>query len=417
MTTIATRSTRLPLSAGAPIALLLGLAVLTPAWAAAATVGTDCAPVGVPPGFTPDNPPERHDFAAYPFDTKQGDDNITTEVRGRYCAVDYTFHGKGDPMSALEAQYNFRALFEKLGAQVMYADDSETVAKLTKDGHETWMRASNNGDIYITVDVVEAQPLVVTLKAPDKGDCAPLGRMPDTRPDNPPTTRHFDQATFTVQDGDDSKETKAQGAYCQVSYSAVEGTQQNSMLATQLNYRAALKKAGAQIVYSSESETDARLIEDGQVTWVQVSSNGDAYQTVTVVREKPFQASIKPAQAGELKAALDKDGHVALYINFDFNKASLRPDAAPVIAQVLALLKDNPGLKLSIVGNTDNVGGHDYNVKLSQQRAAAVVAELVKDGVAADRLQSSGDGPDKPIADNDSGEGRARNRRVELVKP
>lgn len=83
---------------------------------------------------------------------------------------------------------------------------------------------------------------------------------------------------------------------------------------------------------------------------------------------------------------------------------------------MLALLKGNPDLKLSIVGNTDNVGAHDYNLKLSQARAATVVAELVKDGIAADRLESSGDGPDKPIASNDTGEGRAKNRRVELVK-
>ncbi|MGH8539211.1 MAG: OmpA family protein, partial [Stenotrophobium sp.] len=101
---------------------------------------------------------------------------------------------------------------------------------------------------------------------------------------------------------------------------------------------------------------------------------------------------------------------------FDFDKATLRPDAAPIVAQVVALLKDNPALKLSVEGNTDNVGGHDYNVKLSQQRAAAVVAELVKAGIAADRLKAAGNGPDKPIADNASSRGRAKNRRVELVK-
>lgn len=64
----------------------------------------------------------------------------------------------------------------------------------------------------------------------------------------------------------------------------------------------------------------------------------------------------------------------------------------------------------------DSAGGHDYKAKLSQQRAATVVAELVKNGIAAGRLTSSGVGPDKPIADNDSSDGRARSRRVELVK-
>jgi outer membrane protein OmpA-like peptidoglycan-associated protein len=83
---------------------------------------------------------------------------------------------------------------------------------------------------------------------------------------------------------------------------------------------------------------------------------------------------------------------------------------------VVALLKANPNLKLSIQGHTDSIGGHDYNVTLSQARAAAVVAMLKTQGIAAARLTSAGFGPDKPIAPNDTDVGRAKNRRVELVK-
>jgi len=125
---------------------------------------------------------------------------------------------------------------------------------------------------------------------------------------------------------------------------------------------------------------------------------------------------VEPPMAESLKAELDKYGRVALYINFDFNKATLRPDAKPIIAQVLKLLQDNPDLKLSIEGHTDNVGSHDYNVKLSQTRAAAVVSSLVAAHIAPGRLSSGGSGPDRPIADNDTEKGRAKNRRVELVK-
>src|SRR3546814_9417356 len=82
--------------------------------------------------------------------------------------------------------------------------------------------------------------------------------------------------------------------------------------------------------------------------------------------------------------------------------------SSDLIAQVVTLLKDNADLKLSIEGHTDNVGGHDYNVQLSQDRAAAVVAALVKAGIAAGRLASTGYGPDKPVADNASSRGRAR---------
>src|SRR3546814_17786347 len=67
---------------------------------------------------------------------------------------------------------------------------------------------------------------------------------------------------------------------------------------------------------------------------------------VHVIEEKAFEATIKPPDASAMKTALDRDGHIALHVNFDFNKATLRPDAAPVIAQVVTLLKDNADLKL-----------------------------------------------------------------------
>jgi outer membrane protein OmpA-like peptidoglycan-associated protein len=82
----------------------------------------------------------------------------------------------------------------------------------------------------------------------------------------------------------------------------------------------------------------------------------------------------------------------------------------------VALLKANPDLKLSIEGNTDSIGTHDYNVKLSQARAATVVETLKAQGIDGAHLASAGFGPDKPIAPNDTEIGRAKNRRVELVK-
>jgi outer membrane protein OmpA-like peptidoglycan-associated protein len=134
------------------------------------------------------------------------------------------------------------------------------------------------------------------------------------------------------------------------------------------------------------------------------------------MEEKPFRMTIQPPTADAMKDALDKAGRIALYVNFDFAKASLKPDAAPIVAEVVNLMKRNPDLKLSIDGHTDNIGGHDYNQKLSQDRAASVVAAVVAGGVDSGRLQSHGFGADKPIAPNDTEEGRAKNRRVELVK-
>ncbi len=151
------------------------------------------------------------------------------------------------------------------------------------------------------------------------------------------------------------------------------------------------------------------------MVWIQITSVY-AGVTVDVIEEKPFQLSIEPPQVDELKAALDKEGHVALYINFDFNKATLKPDAQPIIAQMVALLKANPDRKLSIEGNTDSIGTHDYKLKLSQERAATVAGTLKAQGVDGARLGSAGFGPDKPIAPTDTEVSRAKNRRVELVK-
>ena len=123
-----------------------------------------------------------------------------------------------------------------------------------------------------------------------------------------------------------------------------------------------------------------------------------------------------PTSAEALKAEIDLHGRVTIYVNFDFDKAIIKPESRPTVNEVIRMMKQSPDLKLSINGYTDNVGTHEYNVKLSQARAAAVVEALVKASIAADRLTSAGFGDSAPIADNDKPEGRAKNRRVELVR-
>jgi outer membrane protein OmpA-like peptidoglycan-associated protein len=125
---------------------------------------------------------------------------------------------------------------------------------------------------------------------------------------------------------------------------------------------------------------------------------------------------VETPSADSLKADLDKYGKVALYINFDFNKATIRPDGKPIIAQVVKLMQNNPGLNLAVNGHTDNIGTRNYNLTLSKERAAAVADALVASGISRSRLNSDGFGPDQPVADNDTEKGRAKNRRVELVK-
>jgi len=101
-------------------------------------------------------------------------------------------------------------------------------------------------------------------------------------------------------------------------------------------------------------------------------------------------------------------------VNFDFDKATIRKDAAPVLDEAVATLKEASGLNVSVEGHTDSMGSDEYNEKLSQRRAGAVRDYLADHGVSASRMTVQGFGESKPVASNDTDEGRAQNRRVEL---
>jgi len=152
--------------------------------------------------------------------------------------------------------------------------------------------------------------------------------------------------------------------------------------------------------------------------WIHVSTGGivPPMGFVTVLEKQAMKSSLGFLDAAAMKKELDAKGRVALYINFDTDKATLRPDAQPIVAEVNKLLVADPSLKLSIEGHTDNTGGADHNRELAAARARSVLGALVGLGVDSARLASKGFGPDKPIADNATDAGRAKNRRVELVK-
>jgi hypothetical protein len=120
----------------------------------------------------------------------------------------------------------------------------------------------------------------------------------------------------------------------------------------------------------------------------------------------------------EVEQQLAQTGRAEIYgIYFDSGKDVPRPESAPVLKEIASALKDNPGWKLEIGGNTDNIGGDAYNLALSQRRAEGVMHSLVTQyGIAADRLTAKGYGATLPKATNDTVEGRALNRRVELVR-
>ena len=140
-------------------------------------------------------------------------------------------------------------------------------------------------------------------------------------------------------------------------------------------------------------------------------------RTVALAETAARGQRMEVVQAAALGQGLQRDGRVALYaILFDTNRAEVKLDSAPQLAELVAFLRKDPALRALVVGHTDNQGGLDPNVDLSRRRAQAVVAALVAAGIPASRLVAQGVGMAAPVSTNATEEGRTRNRRVELVQ-
>jgi len=142
-----------------------------------------------------------------------------------------------------------------------------------------------------------------------------------------------------------------------------------------------------------------------------------ALAVLTVVAPQAMEEKMVLLNAGEMSKELASSGKVALYgLNFDTDKDVLRADSEPTLKEIVKLLAANRGLNVRVVGHTDNQGKADHNLDLSRRRATSVVRELSsRYSIAASRLDSFGCGLYAPVASNESEDGRAKNRRVELV--
>lgn len=145
--------------------------------------------------------------------------------------------------------------------------------------------------------------------------------------------------------------------------------------------------------------------------------NNRVYTQVDVIEQEPRETEVVVVKADEMAEHIAAEGKVALYgIHFDTDSARIKTESRPALDEVGKLLSAQSELKLLVVGHTDNQGGFDYNIDLSQRRAAAVVEALAAEhGVARDRLKPWGVGFTAPVSSNATDEGRSRNRRVELV--
>ena len=226
--------------------------------------------------------------------------------------------------------------------------------------------------------------------------------------------KKFDAYTYELKD---SKET-VEGEYFYLSYCNKRDVAGASELEVIRNYENAIRKAGGTVLYTNgTSYTIGKIVKEGKEIWVRAKTRNQGENVELNITERQVMEQTIQANAASWLSDITTTGHAAVYgIYFDTDKAEIKPESEPALAEMAKLLKNNPSLNVFIVGHTDNTGTFEHNMKLSQDRAASVVNALVsRHRMAAARLKAVGDGPTAPVASNDSEDGRAKNRRVELV--
>jgi OOP family OmpA-OmpF porin len=224
----------------------------------------------------------------------------------------------------------------------------------------------------------------------------------------------FEEVDFKNSEGED---IKVEGHKYDIYYSIKEGKTAPGKLQVLRNYENAIEKIGGSTVYEAGEEAWLKVERGGNITWVYLDARtGGEYELMVVEKKAMVQEVV--ADANSLARDIKSSGHASVYgIHFDFNKAQVKPESEQTLEEIAKLLKQNPKLNLYVVGHTDSVGKIAYNMELSRTRAEAVVKALVKKyKVAQNRLHPYGVGPLAPVSTNETEEGRALNRRVELVK-
>jgi outer membrane protein OmpA-like peptidoglycan-associated protein len=259
-------------------------------------------------------------------------------------------------------------------------------------------------------------PLIAQEDAAGSKDPALFTRMPGYhiyRYDD----LQFDKYEFNISH---EKTQVVEGHHLLIYYDLNNNVQAPSPLQIGRNYTNAVKKIGGQLVYEYEDAGEnviLKVVKNGMEVWAHVYASSNGSYTIHLIEKQAMNQDVV-ADANSLANSIKESGKVAVYgIYFDTGESVLKPESQPTLQEITKLLKADPNLKLYVVGHTDNTGIFDENMKLSMDRAGAVVNALVSQfSINASRLRACGDGPTSPVASNDTEEGKALNRRVELVK-
>ena len=242
-------------------------------------------------------------------------------------------------------------------------------------------------------------------------------RMPGTYISDCKSTE-FDARKWYDPDTQGKTEVQVEGKYYHIYYrNQKEYEGKRSDLQVSRNYSNAMKKIGGKVYERREDHTYMKLLKDDKEIWAYVTSYRGDQITLEIIEKEAMKQEVT-ADEKFMADGISSTGHVAIFgIFFDFNKSDVKPESDPALQEISKLLSAYPSLKVFIVGHTDNVGGVDYNMKLSQARADAVVKVLTaKYKINPQLLKAYGVGQLAPVAPNKTEDGRAKNRRVELVE-
>ncbi|MBK7868120.1 MAG: OmpA family protein [Ignavibacteriales bacterium] len=235
------------------------------------------------------------------------------------------------------------------------------------------------------------------------------------------TMENFSEATFYTS----MEDTKTiEGNISRATYYIKEGAKEPSALQLFKNYENAIvskggKKIFSNTTYSIDITATYQIFSNNVEYWVGIfQMAGDVPNSVNgfllVVLGKEVMTQSVTANA--ILDSLTKSGSIQLYINFETAKADIKKESQPIIDEIAKMLKDNPTIKVSVEGHTDNTGTAASNQTLSENRAKSVMNSLIASGIDKTRLTSKGWGQSKPITDNKTEDGKTKNRRVEIVK-